>query len=373
MTDLSNNLQKSSLTDLTFYRGRVALYAILNALMVGANDEVAIQAFTCDAVPEAVMASGAHPVYVDIEPQGFNMDPEDLIRKLNSKTRAVVIQHTYGIPASMDQLLAVANEKGVPIIEDCAHTFVSTYKDQEVGSFGIASFYSYEWGKPIVAGLGGSLKVNDQDLMEKIVKQYAHFRSPSKISELRLQLQYLAFSILFRPILYWPVRSLFHYLGSLGIAESNYNPVQEGNIADDFSLKMPRPLQSRMARKFKSLEAISDHSRKVVEHYQSEIKSDQIRQPQNSADVKAVYARYPLLVPNKAAVLENARQNNVELADWYNTPIHPLKKEELALVHYELGSCPQAEERCSQVVTLPTHPAVSSNDVRRAIRFLNRL
>ncbi|HIE26284.1 TPA: hypothetical protein EYP66_03250, partial [Candidatus Poribacteria bacterium] len=95
-------IQSSRFAKLTFFRGRVALYAILKALNIGPGDEVATQAFTCVAVPEGIMASGARPVWVDIEVDGYNMDAEDLRRKLTLRTRAIIVQHTYGIPADMD-------------------------------------------------------------------------------------------------------------------------------------------------------------------------------------------------------------------------------------------------------------------------------
>ena len=138
-----------------YFRGRVALYALLKALKVGKGDEVAMQAFTCVANPEAVMAIGALPIYVDVEVDGVNMDPGDLEGKITSRTRAIVIQHTFGIPADIAPLRAIAKRNNIPVIEDCCHTLASRYDGQTVGSFGIGSYYSFEWGKPLVAGIGG--------------------------------------------------------------------------------------------------------------------------------------------------------------------------------------------------------------------------
>ena len=174
MTIISNG----QLEKLTFFRGRVALYAILKAMGIGAGDHVVTQAFTCIAVPEAIIASGAHPVYVDLESNGFNMDPDDFKLKITSQTRAVVVQHTYGIPANMDSIVQIADERSIHIIEDCCHTLVSKYRGKLVGTFGAGSFYSYEWGKPIVVGIGGSAGVNDKDLRKKIERQYSCYNFP---------------------------------------------------------------------------------------------------------------------------------------------------------------------------------------------------
>ncbi|MCC9078804.1 DegT/DnrJ/EryC1/StrS aminotransferase family protein [Litorilinea aerophila] len=357
--------------ELFFYRGRVALYAILRSLGVEDGDEVVVQAFTCVAVPEGIMATGARPVWVDIEANGYNIDPEDLRRKLTSCTRAIIVQHTYGIPANMEGILAVAEEAEIPVIEDCCHTLVSTYKGKQVGSFGVASFYSFEWGKPIVAGIGGSAVVNDPVLCERLHDAYTNYRVPGIIKAVRIQLQYYAFGLLYRPRLYWPVRALFRRLGAIGLAESNYNPVSSDNIAEDFSLRMIPSLQERLKRKLAGIDAYTQHCRRVADEYRKRIRSDAIIHPVYPDGVDVVFARYPLRVSNKVNLLKAARKANVELSDWYTTPVHPLQGDELKLVHYEPGSCPNAEKRCEEVVALPTHSAVSTRDVNRAVNFLN--
>lgn len=355
----------------TYYRGRVALYAILQGLGIGNGDQVVTQAFTCVAVPEAIMASGARPVYADIEPNGFNMDAGDLKRKITPQTRAIVVQHTYGIPADMERIKYIANKAGIPIIEDCCHTFVSMYKGKIVGSFGMGSFYSFEWGKPVVAGIGGSAIINESNLNKKIQSQYKAYKFPSTVKLMRIQLQYFGFKLLYRPFLYWSVRDMFHMLGSIGAAESNYNPVQENQMAEDFCLRMPKPLQRRMARKLSDLDVLANHSHWASNEYRLRIESNQVRHPKISSDCDTVFARYPLLANDKDMLLEQARKVKVELADWYSTPIHPLTGKDLELVQYETGSCPNAEKRCKHVVTLPTHMSVKEKDVERIVAFFN--
>jgi dTDP-4-amino-4,6-dideoxygalactose transaminase len=359
--------------ELLFFRGRVALYAILKALGVGSGDEVGIQAFTCVAVPEAITASGARPVFIDIEPKGFNLSPSDLVRKITPKTRAIVVQHTYGIPASMDQIIQCACERGIPIIEDCCHSFVSAYKGKTIGNFGVASFYSFEWGKPIVVGIGGSAVINDSTIRDAIRKSYACYKSPSFIRQVKIQAQYIAFRILYRPSFFWQTRMLFHWLSSIRVVEQNYNPIQDDNIAEDFSLRMAPFLQSRLTRKLGEMDQYVRHSRLVSDEYQSKIISTVVAHPELTKDNEIVFARYPLLAKNKQVLLAMARREGVELADWYSSPVHPLSFHQLKLVGYTLGSCPNAEERSSEVVTLPTHSSVGKRDIDRIIDFLNRV
>lgn len=361
----------NKLSTLTFYRGRVALYSILKGIGIGNGDQVILQAFTCVAVPEAIMAAGAQPLYVDISRNGFNMSVDELERTITPQTRAIIVQHTYGIPADMEPIKSVADNANIPIIEDCCHTFVSKYKGGSVGGFGVGSFYSFEWGKPVVAGIGGSAIVNDLGLLEKIQGQYHTYQFPSNVKLSRIQLQYLAFKLLYKPSLYWPVRNIFHLMGSIGAAESNYNPVNKNQISNDFFLKMPKSLARRMTCKLSKVPDITEHSRWVSNRYKNEIDSAQICHPDLPPGSDTVFARYPLLVNDKKKFLENARNAKVELADWYTTPVHPLTEKELPLVGYHPNSCPNAQKRCGQVVTLPTHMGVKKKDVEHALSYFN--
>lgn len=354
-----------------FFRGRVGLYAILQSLGIGAGDEVATQAFTCIAVPEGIMASRARPVFVDIEADGVNMDPADLQRKLTPSTKAIVIQHTFGIPARLDALLSIAKARGLPVIEDCCHSHNSKYNGQLLGSFGDAAFFSYEWGKPMVLGLGGSVRTNQPKLARRLDEVYSDFVAPSANLRYKILAQKLAFDVLLNPRRFWPVRDTFRRLSRLGLAKGNYNPVGTGEIADDFKLRMLADLERKYHSSYQSATvAFAEHSRKIAELYQNGLTGRRIRLPQLPAEADTVFARFPLLVDDKPRLLAAARAARVEMADWYATPIHPLQREEWHLVHYSADSCPQAEQRAQSLVSLPTYPRVAIPHVDAANRLL---
>ena len=365
---------RQSLSDFVYFRGRVALYAILEALGVKKGDEIITQAFTCIAVPEAIIAMGAKPIYVDIRFNNVNMDVNDLQKKISSKTRAIIVQHTYGIPADMDDIVKIAEEKNIPIIEDCCHTLMSTYKGKIVGTFGVGSFYSFEWGKPVIIGIGGSAIINNNSLREKLKLDYNNYKLPSRFSQLRLMLQYIVHNILYRPSSYWFGRFLYHKMTSLGIAEGSYNPIQEGNSkSQDYTLKMSEYHKKLLEREIKNIENLTSHSRWVASQYQDRIKSHTVCHFKVSDDCNIVYARYPLITSNKQRLLEKARKANIELADWYSTPIHPVESTQWPLIYYNKGSCTNAEKMSRQIVTLPTNKKVTKSDIDRIINFLNKV
>ncbi len=114
-----------------FDSGRTSLFAILSALNLSSTDEVLLQTYTCVAVPEPILWVGSKPVYVD-SLDDFTMDPKDLEQKITSKSRVLIIQHTFGTPAHLEELLLIARRHNLFVIEDCAHALGAEYKGKKV-------------------------------------------------------------------------------------------------------------------------------------------------------------------------------------------------------------------------------------------------
>ena len=151
-----------------FWKGRVALYAILKAMKTGSGDEIVLPGYTCVMNVNPIKYLGAKPVYVDIEPNTFNLNVELLEKKITPNTKAIIAQHTYGYPCDMDAILEIANRKGLPVLEDCCLSLGSQYKGNITGTLGKAAYFSFQWNKPFTTGLGGMAITNDKDLAEKI-------------------------------------------------------------------------------------------------------------------------------------------------------------------------------------------------------------
>ena len=357
--------------DVYTYRGRVGLYLLLKGLGVGENDYVATQAFTCVAVPEAILATGAKPCFVDIEKVGYNMCPKDLALKLHTRVKAVVVQHTFGIPAQFESLQNICQTNGIPIIEDCCHTLNSTCNGKRVGSLGIGTFYSYEWGKPVVAGIGGSLSTNCDLLRQKVLELASNFSSPPKKIEYRLKFQYLVYRLLYRPRLYWPIRKVYRTLTGLGLAEGNFNKIQENLKSPEFNWSMCKGIKKRLKKSLVMYNKTSSYSSKIARLYGSKIITDKVIHPSVPENSKSVFCRYPLRSTYKHLILKEAMRENIEVADWYISPIHPLSFKDSLVLNYRHGSCPNAEIRCEEVITLPLHSKVTTREAQRTVDFLN--
>ena len=131
------------------WKGRVALYAILKALRIGPGDEVVIPAFTCVVVPNAVLYAGATPVYCDIDAATYTPTAETIAPQVTDRTRLIVAQNTFGLSADLNPIMRLAANRGIPVVEDCAHGLGGTYRGRPNGTVADASFFSTQWSKPI--------------------------------------------------------------------------------------------------------------------------------------------------------------------------------------------------------------------------------
>jgi len=145
--------------------GTDALILALRACGVQAGDEVLLPTYTFVATGSAVSALGAKPVFADIRPETYNLDPSELERRVTSRTRAIVAVHLYGLAADMDPILAFAKSRKLPLIEDCAQAIGALYKGRRAGSFGDAACFSFYPTKNLGAyGDAGMIVSNSAEL-----------------------------------------------------------------------------------------------------------------------------------------------------------------------------------------------------------------
>jgi perosamine synthetase len=144
--------------------GTAALYLALRALGVGARDEVLLPSYVCSALIHATEATGATARLVEVDPDTFNLAADDARRRLRRRTKAVIVPHLFGLPADLDELLAL----GPAVIEDCAQTLGVSYRGRPVGSFGAAAICSFYATKLVAAGEGGMVACASSTLLAKI-------------------------------------------------------------------------------------------------------------------------------------------------------------------------------------------------------------
>lgn len=148
--------------------GTSAIHIALDAFGVGAGDEVIVPSMTFAATIQAILATGAAPVFCEVEADTLNVDVADIEKLITPRTKAIVPVHYCGQACDMDALLALAKPRGIKVIEDAAHAFGSSYKGRKIGGFGDAACFSFDPIKNITCGEGGAVTLNDDEIAEKI-------------------------------------------------------------------------------------------------------------------------------------------------------------------------------------------------------------
>lgn len=358
------------------FQGRGALAATLKAVGLRAGDRVALQAFTCVAVPEGILGAGAVPVYVDIESGGVNMSPRALEETLKrGDVSGVVLQHTFGIPAD-PTLFEIAQRYGAKVIEDCCHTLTSSVEGVVVGDRGDAAFTSFEWGKPIVGGLGGAAWSAKGDVDDSIERGSRALSAPPPITQLKIFIQYVAYRLLYRPSVYWLIRDIQRRATKLGLSVGNFGSGSADRWTprvDALGWSMWRAGPWLVRRASRRLHARNASAKRWVAAYAQAIAGAQASLVEKSIGEGAHLVRFPVILRgDKESVLARARNAKVEMAGWYETPVHPLDESQLGEAGYVLGSCPEAERRCKELVSLSVVGRFDQTRIDRLVSVIGR-
>jgi perosamine synthetase len=160
--------------------GRMAFYLMLKALDLPPGSEIILPALTFWVIPELARVAGLRPVFADIDPDTFTLDPGSFERAIGPHTRVVVPTHLFGMPCEMDAIMAIAGRHGITVVEDCAHALGATYKGQPVGTFGDGALFSFQTLKPLNAFGGGMALVRDPARAARVAALAAALPLPSE-------------------------------------------------------------------------------------------------------------------------------------------------------------------------------------------------
>ncbi len=356
----------------SFNSGRSALMAILESLGLKKNDEVLLQTFTCNAASNPVIWSGLRPIYVDCDEKTFNIDTADLQKKIGSQSRAVMVQHTFGLPAAMDEVLEVCQKNNLILIEDCAHALGANYKRKKVGTFGKAAFFSFSRDKIISSVYGGMAVTDDDELARRLRQFQKKVGYPSRCWTFQQLLHPVLMNWLILPtykIFGKYLLVLFQWLRVL--SKAVHWKEKRGKRPCYFPKRMPNALAVLALNQFKKLEKFNNHRREIADFYYNELKNTGFELPLDSVDSKQTFLRFTIKHLKAHEIIKSAWQKNLLIGDWYTTPIAP-HDTRLEKVGYALGSCPQVEKLSKIVLNLPTHINISEKEAKIIVKFLKQ-
>jgi len=360
----------------TFGKGRMALYAVLKAMGIGAGDEIILPGYTCAVVPEAIVYAGAEPCYADIDPETFNIDIASVEGKVTANTKAIIAQHTYGLPLDLDAMLRLARQYNLYVIEDCAHALGAEYKGKKVGSYGDAAIFSLEFSKGITAGCGGVALTNNPEIGKALEKEQGLAMYPDKQTVRKLAAETAMSYFLYHPLNWWwgkcavawlrrmHIFRLYSGLEKMGAGRPRDYPGRLTNVQARIGLSQLANLESTNARR---LEIAGLYKRLGTDFGLTMQKVDE-------TICSHLYLRFPFLVNNREKAVRYFASHQIELGHWWSALVDP-HRSQLEPFHYQLGENPTAERVGRHIVNLPTHGRLSDSDVQRILRvtrdFLN--
>ena len=368
---------------ISFNSGRSALMAILNSLgLQRRDDEVLLQAFTCNAAVNPIIWSGLKPVFVDCDEKTFNIDLEDLKRKITEKSRVVIVQHTFGLPADMNEILEICRKNNLILIEDCAHSLGAEYKGKKVGTFGKAAFFSFSRDKVISSVYAGMAVTDDDELAEKLQEFQGKIGYPSYFWIFQQLLHPILMNWLILPTysISCPVGNrrfsfgvgkylliLFQWLQIL--SKAVHWKEKRGKNPGYFPKRLPNVLVILALNQFKKLESFNKHRKEIADFYYNGLKGLNFELPQNPEDRKQIFLRFTIKHSKAHKIIKRAWQKNLLIGDWYASPIAP-HDTKLEKMQYILGSCPKAERLSKETFNLPTHINISQKEAKKIVDFI---
>lgn len=353
--------------------GRTAFYHLLRALNLPPGSEIVFPALTFWVVPEMARVAGLVPVFADVDPATFTLDPESLARVITSRTRAVVPTHLWGLPCDMAAITAIAREHGLAVIEDCAHALGASYRGQPVGTMGDAAFFSLQTLKPLNTYGGGIGVASDPAVMARFATRVDAVRAPSRDSlARRLRLGRIQrtlirkgpFSLTLFPLMWlasWPQVNLDVYLWEkirpLDPMPPDYQE-RYSNAQAAVGVEALRCLDTWTA-------ATQAHAARLDERLAGE---PGVRRPARPGDRTHVFYQYCAYVADRDGVARRALRRGIDIET-----LHVDVCTDLALFRDSpRDRCPGATQ-AAQAVQLPVYASLTDRDIDRIGNVIARV
>jgi len=372
VNQLKNKFKKYFHTNNCFLlnSARTSLYLALKSLKLKPTDEILCQAFTCVAVPNSIIWAKAKPVFVDIIKNGFNVDINDLAKKITNKSRAVIIQHTFGNPDNISAIKKLCQQHDLVLIEDCAHSLGAEYNSKKVGTFGDLTVLSFGRDKVISSVFGGALIVNNKKFIKSIKQLTVNLKYPSLFWIFQQLLHPIIFSLIIPIYFSWQINKFtlgkffLFFFQKLNLISQPVSQSEKNNQMTLLPQKLPNALAGLAVYQFSKLKNINQARKKIASQYQKDLNLPSISQ-------NSIFLRFPLLVNQPEKLIKLAKKQHILLGDWYRPPIAP-QGVNLRKIHYQPDICPNAQAVSQKIINLPTHPKMNFNDIKRITKFIKQ-
>jgi len=350
--------------------GRTALYLALQSLGLKPGESVIVPAYTCAIVFEVILRLGLKPTLVDVNPETYNINPALISDTITSKTKAIVVVHLFGRPSEMDQIMEIANNYGLFVVEDVAQALGAEYRGVKTGTFGEIAIFSFGPGKSLTSGEGGAIAVNDQKLIEKVIEVGNTLLKPRLAWRLHVAKNIVSMKFFSKALLYSFISG--HLENELNKADREIlsNCLKLLNNRTDVALhttimltKMPT-LSARMAQiQLKKIEELNNKRIKnaVILTRLLEPVSEYVQLPQLGPDkIRNTFTRFPAKMKkgSRESLIRRIKKKGIDI----EKPYHHLST---FMRKYSKRRYICAESLCESLITIPNHPCLNSKDLEK--------
>jgi len=343
---------------------------LLKAMNIKSGDEVIVPAYTCVVVPNAILYLGAIPIYVDIDPETFNANIDQIKKAITEKTKVIICQNTFGLSSNLEELVNIAKQHNLFTIEDCTHGFGGSYNGKPNGTYCDAAFYSTQWNKPFSTGIGGFALVNNMNLLKPLTLENQLLLQPSAKQKTMLKVLYFVKKRLLVGSTYWTLVKLYRFLSkhNLVVGSSSGEEITSIVQPSNYYQSLSEVQIKEGLKNIKKLPKMLEIRRRNAEKYTEYLSSIRKNHVVPSLFSNHSFLKYPLLVTNRDEVILLAEKHKIELGEWLNSPIHPIQEDfEQWKLNTELF--PNAVFAGKHIINLPT----DTDNPERIIDFLQTI
>lgn len=311
--------------------GTAALHTALHVLGVSNEDEVITTPFTFISTANSILMQGAKPVFVDIDPKTFNIDPDAIKHKINEKTKAIITVDLYGQLCDYDKIIMIAKENNLKIIEDACQAINAKFNGKMAGSFGDIGCFSFYATKNICCGEGGAMVTNSDDFSKRAI--------------------------------------LFRQHGMSGLGKYDYNDVGYNYRMTDISAAI-------LIEQLKKINNFTQKRKHIANFYNNELKEvEGIKIPFVVDEGSHAYHQYTIKVDgfrlSRDELIEHLKIKGIGCGLYYPKPLHLC--ENFKKLGYQKGDFPVAEEISTQVLSLPIYPGLEESDLNKVIKAIKEV
>ncbi|MDP2090845.1 MAG: aminotransferase class I/II-fold pyridoxal phosphate-dependent enzyme [Candidatus Gracilibacteria bacterium] len=361
---------------ISFYNARSAIYHALKIIDLKNTDEVIVSGYNCVSVSNVVIQSGAKIIYSDIDETNLGLCIDSLEKNITLNTKAIIVQHTFGKPANIKEIVALARNKNILIIEDCAHSLGSSIDGVKLGSFGDFSVFSTGRDKVISGVTGGFLIINNNRYIDKLEQVKSIQIMPSIILTFQNLLYNISAYKSYKLYDFFGLGKMIIYLSRKFKFITEILTVNEKKCSfTDFNYKLPNSLAYLAKKQLHKINDINNHRIALSDYYDKNINNKYfkplftiIKSENNN------YFRYPIILESEEVKEElyiYMKKNNILLGNtWSKTNIVPYGTN-LDDAKYIAGSCPVSEDISKRILNLPNHTLITIEDADKIIQLLN--